>query len=142
MQDPYLNYNKCYSRLRKELEKYKTLYIAFDFDNTIFDFHNEGHTYPKVEEQLWLAKNEGFKLILFTSDDNPEKLKKKIDYCEIRGYKPDYVNENPEIFATKKPYYNLLLDDRAGLRTAYNLLRDIINYKKLCGTKQSKICKQ
>lgn len=130
MRDPYLSYDKCYSRLRKELEKYKTLYIAFDFDNTVFDFHNEGDIYPRVEYILKLAKKAGFKLILFTAEDNPEKLEEKALYCKSRLYGPDYINENPEVLKTKKPYYNLLLDDRAGLETAYNLLKDILFYEK------------
>lgn len=132
MQDPYLDYTQCITRLKEELSKYGSLYIAFDFDNTVFDFHNEGHTYPAVEEILKQAKEEGFKLILFTAEDNPDNLKKKIIYCEMRGYKPDYINENPEVLSTKKPYYNLFLDDRAGLSTAYSLLCDVLSHKILC----------
>lgn len=132
LKDPYLSYAKCYGRLYQELLKYGKLFIAFDFDNTIFDFHNEGFTFPKVISALKEAKKEGFKLILFTAEDNSEKLDEKVKYCEERGFKPDYVNENPEVLSTKKPYYNLLLDDRAGLDTALNLLRDIIYDKQIC----------
>lgn len=126
MEDPYLNFLTCYNRLVDEFCIYETLYIAFDFDNTIFDFHKKGFSFPKVENILRKAKEEGFKLILFTSEDNPEELKKKSDYCEKLGFKPDYINENPEVLNTKKPYYNLLLDDRAGLYSAYLLLDKLL----------------
>ena len=44
----YFDDNKCIKRLQSELNTYGKLYIAFDFDNTIFDFHNEGIDCSKV----------------------------------------------------------------------------------------------
>lgn len=41
---------------------------------------------------------------------------------------PDYVNESPLIKGTKKPFFNLLLDDRAGLEETYTLLIKVIDY--------------
>lgn len=52
----------------------------------------------------------------------------KTDYCKHFGIEPDYVNESPLIKGTKKPFFNLLLDDRAGLKEAYTLLIKIIDY--------------
>lgn len=43
-----------------------------------------------------------------------------IEYCKHFGIAVDYINENPEIMNTRKPYYNILLDDRAGLECAFN----------------------
>lgn len=61
---------------------------------------------------------------------NEDKLKEKSEYCEKLGFKPDYINENPEVLNTRKPYYNLLLDDRSNLSETYKLLCDIISYKR------------
>lgn len=127
MRDPYLDFEWCYMRLKKEVDKYGTLYIAFDFDNTVFDFHNKGDVYPYVEHLLRQAKDVGFKLILFTGHDDADKLAEISEYCKERGYAPDYINESP-IMPTRKPYYNLLLDDRAGLSDATKLLFRIIYY--------------
>lgn len=39
----------------------------------------------------------------------------------------DYINESP-IMKTRKPYYNTLLDDRAGLQEAFGVL-DVLIYR-------------
>lgn len=124
MEDRYSNYSESLDRLKNEYQAYKSLYIAFDFDNTIFDYHQTGDTYPKVEELLIKCKLLGFKLILFTANEDM-KLERAIQYCNDRGYMPDCINESP-IMNTRKPFYNLLLDDRAGLGESIKLLSDLL----------------
>ncbi len=124
MEDRYLDDDECCKRLHDEYNKYGSLYIAFDFDNTVFDCHGVGDTYPKVEELLAKCKKAGFKLILFTANEG-ENLRSAIDYCERNGYAPDYINESP-VMNTRKPYYNLLLDDRAGLGESYRILERLL----------------
>ena len=41
---------------------------------------------------------------------------------------PDYINESPLLPGTKKPFFNILLDDRAGLESAYLVLKHVVNY--------------
>lgn len=125
MEDRYSHYTESLSRLKEEYKKYKTLYIAFDFDNTVFDYHQRGDTFPLVEELLKVCKNKGFKLILFSANED-KQLDFAIKYCTDRGYAPDFVNESP-IMKTKKPYFNLLLDDRAGLGETIQLLSDLLD---------------
>ena len=36
------------ARLEEELDTYGKLVIGFDFDNTIFDFHNNGGHYSDI----------------------------------------------------------------------------------------------
>lgn len=124
MQDRYNSFSECLDRLKKEYDEYKSLYIAFDFDNTVFDYHQTGDTYPIIENLLIQCKSEGFKLILFTANED-EKLEQAIRYCTQRGYTPDFINESP-VMNTRKPFYNLLLDDRAGLGEAVKLLFDLL----------------
>lgn len=124
MNDRYTCYQQCLQRLKLEKEKYQTLYIAFDFDNTVFDYHQVGDEFPKLEQLLKACKLQGFKLILFTANEG-QKLKEAITYCTKKGYAPDYINENP-LMKTRKPYYNLLLDDRAGLGETSRLLEDLL----------------
>jgi hypothetical protein len=124
MEDRYSCYNESLARLKKEYSEYKSLFIAFDFDNTVFDYHQSGDSYPIVENLLAECKQLGFKLILFTANED-EKLEKAVQYCTKHGYAPDYINESP-IMETRKPFYNLLLDDRAGLGEAIKLLSELI----------------
>lgn len=126
MGDRYLSINESIRRLRKDLEAYGKLFIAFDFDGTVFDYFNEGDTYPRMEFLLRMAKRLGHVLILFTAQDTQEKVDKAVAYCKAHGYEPTYVNENP-IMNSRKPYYNILLDDRAGLRESYEILKNVLN---------------
>ena len=127
MQDRYLDIRQNIFRLYMDYKKHDNLFIASDFDNTIFDYHGIGDTYPKIEHLLKFLKLNKFKLILFTAQER-QKLLSSIEYCKNRGYMPDYINTNP-IMNTSKPYYNILLDDRAGLNDAYKTL--IITLKLL-----------
>lgn len=48
-----------------------------------------------------------------------------LEYCKHYGIRVDYVNESP-IMKTRKPYYNILLDDRAGLQESFGVLDTLI----------------
>ena len=37
---PYMNEQKCFDRLKSDYEKHGKIIVAFDFDNTIFDYIN------------------------------------------------------------------------------------------------------
>ena len=127
MLDRYLDPEQTTNRLIKEFKQYNTLFIAFDFDNTIFDYHRTGDSYPKMIKLLQELQAVGCTLILFTANEY-EQLQTCLDYCTGLGITVSYVNENP-LFNTRKPYYNILLDDRAGLDSSYltciNLLQNI-----------------
>lgn len=55
-------------------------------------------------------------------------LQWKVGFCKHFGIEPDYVNESPLLKGTKKPFFNLLLDDRAGLQSAYVILKNVLDY--------------
>nr|DAT77804.1 MAG TPA: nucleotidase 5'-nucleotidase [Caudoviricetes sp.] len=124
---PFCDYN-CIRRLEKELNTHGSLVIGFDFDNTIFDVHNNGGNYKDIIDALKDCKDRGWTLCLYTSELDENWLKWKIDYCKHFGIAPDYVNESPLLKGTKKPFFSLLLDDRAGLQSAYLILKSILNY--------------
>lgn len=117
-------------RLKEEYHKYGNLVIGFDFDNTIFDYHNIGGNFKCIIDILKECKDLGFTLCLYTSEPSEEKLKWKIEYCKHFGIEPDYVNESPIFNGTAKPFFNILLDDRAGLENAYEVLSNVIDYVK------------
>ena len=119
--DPYMDYENCVDRLMKEWDEHGSLFVAFDFDNTVFDYHRKGFSFPAVEFLLRECKKAGLKLSLFTAKEKKEELDRCVDYCKERGYEPDFINMSP-VMNTKKPYYNILLDDRAGLEGAATIL--------------------
>lgn len=72
----------CKKRLLEEYKKYGELIVAFDYDNTIFDYHNNG---------------------------------------ELQ------INQSSVLPKSYKPYYNILLDDRAGLEESYEILKYVVD---------------
>lgn len=118
----------CIARLKKELDEHGKLVIGFDFDNTVFDTHNKGGDYSNVIDLLKRCKDLGFTLCLYTAELREDWLDWKVKYCEHHGIKPDYVNESPLIPGTKKPFFSILLDDRAGLESAFWTLKTVVKY--------------
>ena len=68
--DEYLIPNSSFLRLYNEYKKYKSLVIAYDFDNTVYDFHDKGVTYFRVIELLRKLKQIGCICICFTANKN------------------------------------------------------------------------
>lgn len=132
--DPYITRYPCSRRIEEEYKEHGSLFVAFDYDNTVFDYHGKGFTFPIVQHLLRRCKAAGMKLILFTAKEKDEDLAPIVEECRKQGYEPDYVNESP-VMNTRKPYYNILLDDRAGLGQAVMILNDVIEKierKELC----------
>lgn len=121
--DPYLDNKLCVERLVENWKLHNGIIIAFDFDNTVFDYYGKGYRYDKVIDLLRECKNMGCTLILSTccEESKFEFMKNK---CREVGISIDYINESPPYipFTGNKVYYNILLDDRAGLSAAYEIL--------------------
>ena len=122
-QDPYLNNKLVEERLYDEYYKYTSLLVAFDFDNTIFDYHRTGCEYPEVVNLLHKAKYLNCTLICYTGNPDEELVKEELDRLNI---KYDYYNTSPLMFGVK-PFANILLDDRAGLPSAFAALNNTLN---------------
>lgn len=120
-----LNTEQVYKKLLEVYHKHGNLYIAFDFDDTVRDFESGLPIYPVVEV-LKECVTRGFKLILFTCREG-SSLQVAIDWCKEHNISPTYVNANPEtILSGRKPYYNILLDDKAGLSESLEILKSLL----------------
>jgi FMN phosphatase YigB (HAD superfamily) len=127
MQDEYLVSGANLSRLQKEYFKYGSLAIAFDFDNTVYDYHQKGYTYQEVIQLLRDLKKYNCVMICFTANQDHEFVRQ---YCLTNDIPLDKLNENADFFPceSRKIYYNAFLDDRAGLIQMYNELKELITY--------------
>ena len=128
MQDPYLNVDTAIERLYQEWKKYGKIIIALDFDDTIYDFHKKGFTYPRVIDLVKTCQELGCYIVIFTGSE-VEKYPMIREYCESIGIKVDKINENAfpmPIGNNGKIYFNILLDDRAGLPAAYAALDEVV----------------
>ena len=126
--DPYFDSQRCVDRMMGWYRKHGNLIIAYDYDDTIFDFWKKGFAYPDVIQLLQECSDLGFVMILFTghTDKDYDTLKK--DLAE-QGIRVDAINEStvPDEMFKKKVYCNILLDDKAGLGQAYEILRETVN---------------
>lgn len=124
--------DKLVSRLWDKYNQHGNIIVGFDFDNTIFDYHNEGGDYSCVIDLLKECSELGFVMCLWTTEPNKEKIDWKVKYSQNLGIKVDYINESPStIFKDcKKPYFNILLDDNSGLESAYYSLSRFVRELK------------
>lgn len=123
--DAYFDTKLCCDRLYEEWQKHPKLIIACDFDDTIFDFHQKGHSHDEIITLLKECKALGFYVVLFTASA-PERYPMMLEHVKKLGIEVDAINKN--VIELKygnhgKIYYNILLDDRAGLFQAATTLR-------------------
>ncbi len=119
----------CVQRLIKEWEEHGKLIIAFDFDNTVYDYHKQGLDLTRARNAIMEAHKAGHEVYCFTAN-NDEKFVK--DFCKLTlGFEPE-VNYSSidNLFGTRKPFYSLLLDDRAGLGSAIQILEAVNKHIK------------
>lgn len=125
--DFFLNNDHCIERLFEEYEKYGSIIVAYDFDNTVFDYHQKGRSFHKVISLLRECAEMKFHLTVFTScnDDRFPFIREYLSSNEIPF---NSINETPDFipFKGRKVYFNILLDDRAGLSAAYEQLLTLI----------------
>lgn len=128
--DPYLFQDIALKRLFKEYGSHPRLIVAVDFDDTVFDYHEVGSTHEKVLETVKLCKKANFYVVVFTASP-PERFPFIKEFFESKGIVVDSINENPiplPFGNHKKIFYNILLDDRAGLGESYKVLNSLLEY--------------
>ncbi|MEK5060996.1 MULTISPECIES: hypothetical protein [unclassified Paenibacillus] len=118
--DPFLHPTNAINRLVNEWREHGKIIIAYDFDDTVYDYHKRGSSYDQVISLLQRCEAYGAYFIVSTccSEDKYDFIK---DYLESNGIPYDAINENAPFvpFTGRKIYCNILLDDRAGLLTSY-----------------------
>jgi len=126
--DKYLDTNEQIIRLIKEWDKYGRLIVAYDFDNTIYDYHKEGIKFPIVIDQLKQLGMLGCYMICFTSCDESRysEIRKHLNY---NGIPCHGINVDSDIvpFKGRKIYYNVFYDDRSGLGQVVDVMRKVID---------------
>lgn len=130
--DPYLDDKVAIERLHNEWKKYGKIFVAVDFDDTIYDFHKKGYKYDAVIDLVKACQKQGCYTIIFTGSEL-EKYPFIRQYCNDIGLHIDKINENAipmNIGNNGKIYYNILLDDRSGLSASFNILRSVLELMK------------
>ena len=137
MKDRYFFTEEATNRLVRDFYKHNNIIIAVDYDNTLAEFMGKGYSIsvrslmyklaPLSIETVPPLQDKRFTIVLFTAREG-EELKEAEEFCRYHRIRIDYVNESPETipFKTRKPFYNILLDDKAGLGQAYEVLTNFL----------------
>jgi len=128
MKNSYLIQANAVKRLYNEYKKHPRLIVACDFDDTVFDYHGGGENHERVLQLLRDCKKHNFYVVVWTASD-PLRFPEMRTFLSDRGIKIDSINENPiplPFGNHKKIYYNILLDDRAGLNSAVDTLETLL----------------
>jgi predicted mannosyl-3-phosphoglycerate phosphatase (HAD superfamily) len=108
--------------------------IAFDFDNTVFDYHNVGLDCSKIINILKECHDYEFPLICFTSNSG-DKIHFIKGFLNAIGITKVLINDQHNFISSyidspithfTKPYANIYLDDKSGLKDSYNRLNKLI----------------
>lgn len=128
--DQYLVPFASQERLIREYEKHGSLIIGFDFDGTVHDYHKTGEKYDMVINLLRELKEINCKLICWTCHRDHEYVKEYLTKNNIPfdGINTDGIDLGYE---SRKPFFNALLDDRAGLDHVYYELKYLMSYLKI-----------
>lgn len=120
--DYYLNPDNARQRLLSEYKQYGSLVIAFDFDDTVYDFHKKGRSYYEVITLLRKLKLLNCYLICWTGQEDHHFVSA---YLKEQDIPFDTINEHPPFrpSGSRKIYANAYLDDRAGLQQVYEDLQ-------------------
>ena len=123
--DFYLDRENSWSRLIEEYNKYGTLVVAFDFDDTVYDYHKKGRMYRDVINLLRELKTINCYLICLTGNNDACFVKKYLNENRIPF---DALNENPPFHqsTSRKIYANAYLDDRGGLKQVFDELYKLV----------------
>ena len=125
----------------KPAKNWDTIYWLVDVHGVIIpgSFHRKNEfkfMHPDAKDVLqWITKRSHHKLILWSSSYKTEIDELK-GWLFEHGIKVDYVNENPaeehSNYAdfSKKPYFNILLDDKAGFDTLvyWTLIKEYLKF--------------
>jgi hypothetical protein len=123
--DEYLVEGRNYERLLAEYIKHGTLTVGFDFDSTVHDYHKKGESYELVRQLLRDLKEINCVLICWTAYKDHTYV---VQFLEENNIPFDGVNTDgiQLPWESRKPFFNALLDDRAGLIQTYTELLELV----------------
>lgn len=122
------NQQACAERLLNEYRKYDRLIVGIDFDNTIKPIDPNNSCNDVITLLQRCSQDSKIVLCLWSISTNKDEEKSKLDHCAKIGIKIDYVGSSPyQIGSGPKQFFNVLLDDRAGLESAYYNLKYVLD---------------
>lgn len=125
----FLNTEDSVDRLCNVYAKHGNIIVATDFDDTVYPFHSKDD-FSYILELLKRCSQLGFPIVVYTSAI-PERYAFMVDYLNSHHIRVSGINRNvsediPYGKGGAKIYYNILLDDKAGLGQACTILEQFL----------------
>tara|TARA_R110000851_G_scaffold41665_1_gene104371 strand:- start:1119 stop:1496 length:378 start_codon:yes stop_codon:yes gene_type:complete len=119
--------NNNLAKLHKVFKEHGKIIIGVDFDDTVFPLDPECASMCKAV-RLLLQECKVYSILCLYTVADTQSLEYKKEIMSLWGIPVDYVNESPvKLGDGSKPYFNILLDDKAGLYETYLLLQKFNN---------------
>ena len=117
-----------FTKIHNVFKTHNNIILALDFDDTIYDWKNSGYDCDYVAELVKrCVKTLHAKVILFTCREG-DHLNFAVEYCKEKEISLYGVNRNPDHPPTiSKPFYNILLDDKACLSNVCDVLEELLS---------------
>ena len=129
--DPYLDSKAAFYRLLDEYQKYNSLIVCVDFDDTLYDFHKAGYRYDKIQQLVRDLYELNCYIIIWTGNQDTKFIK---DYLKENNVPYNSINDEAPVSKKllgdkipRKIYSNVYIDDRAGLFQVYNDLTLLVS---------------
>lgn len=128
--DTFFNDEPLVEKLKVHYRKNGKIIIAYDYDDTVAPTYMSKSCDDVVSLLKELRPYAVY--ICFTSNEYPERVK---EYLKNNDIPCDAFNENIDFMMHKyghmrKVYFNILLDDKAGLGQAYRILKTFLDWVK------------
>ncbi len=122
--------NRDAQQLQQILETHDRVIVGVDFDNTVFPLDEKEDTEircNRVIKILHELREMKVITICLYSIGSAQELKYKSHIMKLYGIPPKYVNTSPVVLHKdcSKPYFNILLDDKAGLNETITILEEL-----------------
>lgn len=124
----FFNFEERVDDLVRRYVKYHNVVVAFDFDDTLFDYGRTSRDFSPVHDLVRKCNDLKLKVVIYTAR-NKSRWQEVEDYCKEIGI--TYVAINEDVVELDSPtsgkiYYNILLDDKAGLMEAFFILKEAL----------------
>jgi glutamine synthetase len=122
--NPNLDSEYRLKKIIRNYEKFGNVVVGVDFDFTLVDaVTNE--TYQDIVKILKRGQRKEIIYCIWTANDSGAYVKSK--WVEA-GLEFQYYNDSPINPCSRKPHFNILLDDSAGLKEALDLFVAFLDY--------------
>lgn len=109
---------------------HKSIIIGLDFDDTVFPLTQDDYVVDRCNRCVEAVRGFNAKkpelidsiVCLYTNSDKQSLVYKKFIVEKVFRIRVDYVNESPILSGNGKPFFNILLDDKAGLNESIDRL--------------------